>query len=50
MSKGKIKIWIQIDIVTDAIEVACSCPPDVLVVQGVDAGGHGFAQGVWACS
>ena len=29
---------------TDAIEGACSCPPDVLVVQGADAGGHGLAQ------
>ena len=45
MSKGKTKIWIQIGTVTDAIEVARSCHPDVLVVQGADAGGHGLAQG-----
>lgn len=45
MSKGKTKIWVQIGTVTDAIEVARSCHPDVLVVQGADAGGHGLAQG-----
>ncbi|KAL9076741.1 MAG: hypothetical protein Q9161_000726 [Pseudevernia consocians] len=45
MNKGKTKIWIQIGTVTDAIEVARSCHPDVLVVQGADAGGHGLAQG-----
>lgn len=41
VSKGKTKIWIQIGTVTDAIEIARSCHPDVLVVQGADAGGHG---------
>ena len=45
VSKGKTKIWIQIGTVTDAVEVARTCYPDVLVVQGVDAGGHGQAQG-----
>lgn len=45
MSKGRINIWIQIGTVTDAIEVAQSCQPDVLVVQGADAGGHGLAHG-----
>ena len=45
MSKGRTKIWIQIGTVTDATEVACSCQPDVLVVEGADAGGHGVAQG-----
>ena len=45
MGNGKTKIWIQIGTVKDAVEVACSCQPDVLVVQGADAGGHGVAQG-----
>ena len=45
VSKGKTKIWIQIGTITDAVEVARTCYPDVLVVQGVDAGGHGQAQG-----
>ena len=45
VSKGKTKIWIQIGTVMDAIEVARSCHPDVLVVQGSDAGGHGLAHG-----
>ncbi len=45
VSKGRTKIWIQIGTVADAIEIACSCNPDVLVVEGADAGGHGLAQG-----
>lgn len=44
-SGGKTKIWIQIGNVSDALEVAKLCHPDVLVVQGSDAGGHGLAQG-----
>lgn len=39
-----IQIWIQIGTVTEAIEAAKSPhKPDVLVVQGSDAGGHGRA-------
>ena len=45
MSMGKTKIWIQIGTVKEAIEVARSCHPDVLVVQGADSGGHGLVQG-----
>ncbi|KXT00973.1 hypothetical protein AC578_8202 [Pseudocercospora eumusae] len=39
---NKTKIWIQIGTVAEAIEVVKSCNPDVLVVQGQDAGGHGL--------
>ena len=42
---GKRRIRIQLGIVTDAVEGARSCHPDVFVVQGVGAGGHGQAQG-----
>lgn len=42
---GKTTIWVQVGTVTDALEVAKLCYPDVLVVQGTDAGGHGLAQG-----
>ena len=45
VSEGRTKIWIQIGTVTDAVEVARSCHPDVIVVQGGDAGGHGLVQG-----
>ena len=45
LSNGSTKIWIQIGTVADAVEVAHFCSPDVLVVQGTDAGGHGLAQG-----
>lgn len=41
----KTKIWIQIGTVADALEVAKLCNPDVLVVQGLDAGGHGLERG-----
>lgn len=45
VTDGKTKIWIQIGTVADAVEVTQLCAPDVLVVQGVDAGGHGLMQG-----
>lgn len=35
----------QVGSVKDAVEVARGCKPDVLVVQGTDAGGHSLAQG-----
>ena len=41
---GKTKIWVQISTVADAIEVTKTCQPEVLVVQGTDAGGHGLEQ------
>lgn len=43
--RGKTSIWIQIGTVMEALEVARSCQPDVLVVQGQDAGGHGLELG-----
>ena len=43
--RRKTKIWIQVGTVTDAVEIAKTCRPDVLVVQGADAGGHGLEQG-----
>lgn len=43
-SNGKTKIWIQIGTVAMALDVAKSCRPDVLVIQGSDAGGHGLSQ------
>jgi len=39
------RIWIQIGSVTRAIQLAQSCKPDVLVLQGADAGGHGGEKG-----
>ncbi|MCJ1339979.1 hypothetical protein MMC09_005272 [Bachmanniomyces sp. S44760] len=41
----RVRIWIQIGTVSDAVEVTKMCNPDVLVVQGSDAGGHGLEQG-----
>ncbi|KAI0198076.1 inosine monophosphate dehydrogenase [Astrocystis sublimbata] len=39
------RIWIQVGSASAAVEVARTAAPDVLVVQGSDAGGHGFARG-----
>jgi len=39
------KIWIQVGSVTRAVQLAQSCKPDVLVLQGADAGGHGGEKG-----
>lgn len=43
-TNGKTKVWIQIGTVAEAIEVAKTSKPDVIVVQGADSGGHGLAQ------
>lgn len=45
VSGGKTKVWVQVGTVSDALEVARTCHPDVLVVQGTDAGGHGLDRG-----
>ena len=39
------KIWIQVGSVTSALELAREVKPDALVLQGSDAGGHGFERG-----
>jgi nitronate monooxygenase len=39
------KIWIQTGSVSSALELAAACKPDVLVMQGIDAGGHGYEKG-----
>lgn len=39
------KIWVQVGSVAEALDVVKNVSPDVLVVQGTDAGGHGLAQG-----
>lgn len=42
---NKTKIWIQVTSVREALDAVKIAKPDVLVVQGTDAGGHGAAQG-----
>lgn len=44
-TSGKTKIWIQIGTVAEALELVGVCSPDVVVVQGADAGGHGLEHG-----
>ncbi len=41
---GRTKIWVQVGSVGQALEVAKTTKPDVLVLQGTDAGGHGLAN------
>lgn len=38
------QIWIQVSTVKAAIDITTKCQPDVLVVQGTDAGGHGLTD------
>ncbi|KAK6358687.1 hypothetical protein TWF730_008010 [Orbilia blumenaviensis] len=40
-TRNKTKIWVQVSCVADAIEAFKVCQPEVFVVQGADAGGHG---------
>lgn len=39
------KIWIQAGSVASALHIAATVSPDVLVMQGADAGGHGYEKG-----
>lgn len=39
---GKTKVWVQVGSVGQALEVAKTTRPDVLVLQGSDAGGMGW--------
>jgi nitronate monooxygenase len=43
-TENRSKIWVQVATVSSAVEVVRACIPDVLVVQGSDAGGHGLAR------
>ncbi|KAK6540737.1 hypothetical protein TWF694_008128 [Orbilia ellipsospora] len=43
-TESKTDIWVQVSSVADAIETMAVASPDVLVVQGCDAGGHGRYQ------
>jgi nitronate monooxygenase len=38
------KIWIQVGTVAEALQAAKECNPDILVIQGYDAGGHGLVK------
>lgn len=41
---GRTKIWVQVGTVIEAMDVVEALRPDVLVIQGSDAGGHGLAR------
>jgi len=40
------RIWIQTGSVSSALHITRTCQPDVLVLQGADAGGHGYERSV----
>lgn len=42
---SRTKIWVQVGSISDAVEVVNAIDPDVIVVQGLDAGGHSLARG-----
>jgi nitronate monooxygenase len=44
-TRNRSKIWIQVGTVAEAVEATAECRPDVLVIQGQDAGGHGLLHG-----
>jgi nitronate monooxygenase len=44
------RIWIQVASVSVALRVASKCSPDVLIMQGADAGGHGPFPGAGVVS
>lgn len=44
VSEGRTQVWIQVGTVSEALEVMRLTRPDVIVVQGTDAGGHGLRQ------
>jgi nitronate monooxygenase len=46
----KSQVWIQVGSVAAALTVAKNNKPDVLSVQGQDAGGHGFEKGAGVIS
>lgn len=41
----KSQVWIQVGSVQGALAIAKNAKPDVICVQGLDAGGHGFEKG-----
>jgi nitronate monooxygenase len=43
-TKSDTQIWVQVGTVAEALDAVNSCNPEVLVVQGFDAGGHGLNQ------
>ncbi|KAL6233882.1 hypothetical protein BDW75DRAFT_231591 [Aspergillus navahoensis] len=47
VTDGKTTIWVQVGTVSEEVAVAESLDPDVLVVKGSDAGGHGLAKSAY---
>ncbi|KAB2578514.1 FAR-17a/AIG1-like protein [Lasiodiplodia theobromae] len=45
VTQRRTSVWVQVGTVAEALAVTQACKPDVLVVQGTDAGGHGRERG-----
>jgi nitronate monooxygenase len=43
-TENRTKIWVQVGTLASAVEAVKVCAPDVLVIQGSDAGGHGLIR------
>lgn len=39
------QVWVQVGTVSTAVEAALACKPNAIVLQGIDAGGHGHEFG-----
>ena len=50
VTENATKIWVQVGGIEEAVNVCRACKPDVLVVQGIDAGGHGLNHGAGVIS
>lgn len=44
VTRGRTKVYVQVGCVEEAVRVSENVKPDVLVVQGADAGGHGLKR------
>ncbi|KAB8300877.1 hypothetical protein EYC80_002805 [Monilinia laxa] len=44
VSNGKVSVWVQVETVKEAMDAIDTADPDVLVIRGSDAGGHGLAR------
>ncbi|KAH8817063.1 oxidoreductase-like protein [Xylogone sp. PMI_703] len=43
-TESRVQVWVQVGTVKEAVEVMRFAKPDVLVLQGTDAGGHGLIK------
>ena len=50
VTENATEIWVQVGSIEEAVNVCRACKPHVLVVRGIDAGGHGLNHGAGVIS